>query len=238
MQFRDWFNVGTLTAPLGVLFAFGFGFFAGPVMSMTDEILWMVGALIVASLTWWSTAQSATNNRLSNSRDLDIKEKLGSLVDVASGEPASKVLGAAAAKILDLEKQLRDIQHGIPRTITAEQWDAMSSILRALPSPPPLPHIIVVFREEYFETARYAREFVRLFQYHSIGGGMLTNPVPPLTADVNGLVLRYDNTQEKAEIITRVSQALTVAHIDHREEAVALPLDLRRHCELVVGKSE
>jgi hypothetical protein len=229
----DYFSIDSIYVPLWVLLGSFLGLVGVGSINALIEGVWITASVVVALMAWRTGARQVHRERLADQQAKDIKNSLGKLVSVTEPSP-SNVIAAAAAKILDLEKQLKDIQQDSPRSISAEQWDAMSSILRELPSR--VPHIIVLFREEYFESARYAREFVSLFQFHDIGGAILPNPIPPLTADVNGLVLRYDSSQQKPDIITRLSRALTLAHIDHHEEAVPFPADLKGNCQLVVGK--
>jgi hypothetical protein len=133
MVARDWFNVTSLAAPLAVLFGFGFGFFAGPAMSPIVEAGWIAAAVVVAGLSWWSTAQSARGTRLSKQHDQDISQQLKGLADVTGEPAASKVLGAAAAKILALENDLTTLRDRVPRwrTVTDDQSKRFKKALGA-----------------------------------------------------------------------------------------------------------
>jgi hypothetical protein len=234
MRLKDWLCIEAFYIPLWVLLGSFLGLIGVGKMNAVTERFWIVATVAVAMMAWRTGARQVFRERLSSEQDNQIEKSLGQLVSVTQPSPVN-IIQAAAAKILDLEGQLKQIQRGSPRSITAAQWDAMSSILCELPIR--VPQIIVLFREEYFEAASYAREFARLFQYHGIGGSVLTIASPPLSADLTGLILRYESSQRKPDILVRLSRALTLAHIDHREEAVPLPTELRGYCELVVGRS-
>lgn len=60
---RDWFNVGAIVPLLGVLFSFAFGLFAGPAMSLTAEILWITGIIVMAFLVWLNAAKTQQRER-------------------------------------------------------------------------------------------------------------------------------------------------------------------------------
>jgi hypothetical protein len=235
MRLKDWFCIEAFFIPLWVLLGSGLGLIGVRNMSGATEQFWIGATIAVTIMAWATGARQVSRERSSKEQDNEIEKSLGQLVSVTQPSPVN-IIQAAAAKILDLEGQLKQIQRGSPRSITAEQWDAMSSILCELPTH--VPQIIVLFREEYFEAASYAREFARIFQYHGIGGSILTIASPPLSADLTGLVLRYESSQRKPDILIRLSRALTLAHIDHREEAVPLPPELKGFCELVVGRNQ
>ena len=106
MVASDWFNIRALTAPIAVLFGFGFGLFAGPTMSPVAECGWIVGAIGIAALTWWSTAQSAHDSRASREHDQAQRDTLNAIPgNVIKGiETLLKSQNTDQDKLKDLNK--------------------------------------------------------------------------------------------------------------------------------------
>lgn len=62
-RFGDLFNVGAIASPASVLFGFAYGLFAGPAMSTLAECLWIIFAIVVAALGWFSVASTLRRER-------------------------------------------------------------------------------------------------------------------------------------------------------------------------------
>lgn len=174
MVARDWFNVSSLAPPLAVLLGFGFGLFAGPSMSPSVEAAWIAAAMIIAGLTWWSTAQTARSARLSQQHDQDIDHQLKGLADITGEPAASKVLGAAAAKILALENDLTALRNSMPRwrTVTADQHERFK---KALGEQQCYLSGGAVCRAGDAEAENYANKLTWMFRDSNVLGGDLFN---------------------------------------------------------------
>jgi hypothetical protein len=62
----DMLNVGAITAPASLLFGFVYGFFAGP--HVGTLCLWIIGAVVVATLTWFMVANTLRRERENRER--------------------------------------------------------------------------------------------------------------------------------------------------------------------------
>lgn len=222
----DWLSAESLYVPSWVIIGTAAGLW-GPT-SMMGKFAWAAIGLVIASFAWRASAKQTRQSR-------EITKNLGKLVSVTEPSPAN-ILAAAAAKILELEGGINDLKDRRPRTISAEQWDQMSDVFRALGSR--TVRIVVVFQEKYYEAARYGREFAGFFQHHGIGGAALTNAVPPVPDDMRGVVIRYDNGSQKPEVVDRLARALAVTHVEYRIEASPFPPELRNCCELIIGRND
>src|SRR6266849_5014953 len=171
-RYPDYFTIEAGYVPLWVLLGSALGLIGIPNMSSSFEIIWIVLSLLVALMAWRTGAHQVRRGRQADAQVAEINQTLGKLVSVTESSPVN-VIRATAAKILDLERQLKDattslvdvetVQAGIQGLfwlpLSVGQRADLNTRLLALGS-----HCVHIQHHENTDCTRLARDLLEVFK--------------------------------------------------------------------------
>jgi len=209
-SFACWFS-GTAVFLAG---SFAFGITVGLVgirTAVSNRFLLFFGiiAVILTAFAWWTAADNEETSAAQKRQLMAIRESVEKLAKATNMrlEDPNQILAAAAAKLLEQDKKILELQ---PRKLSSNTIKKLTPAAHEFCQV--IKKVLVTAANGNQEAQSYAMEFVKAFKASGCESD-LSLPIPGLRPDVIGIHIGVRNLQNIPESALTLSKILSDASI-------------------------